>query len=87
MSEKKLEQIELKIDKLHDKINSIDVTLAKQHESLKDHIRRTEILEESLDPIQKHVLMTHAGLKIVSALVIALGCVEGLLALLNYLRK
>lgn len=87
MSDKKLEQIENKIDKLSDRLGSIDVTLAKQHESLKDHIRRTEILEDAIDPIQKHVLMVNSMTKIIGAVILAIGALEGIFAILTYLRK
>lgn len=46
--EKRLERIEAKIDDISDHMGSIDVTLAMQHESLKNHIRRTEALEKQL---------------------------------------
>ncbi len=48
----RLDRIEDKIDKIGDKIGAIDITLVAQHESLKHHIRRTEILEEIVKPIQ-----------------------------------
>lgn len=47
----RLDRIEDKIDKLGERLNSIDVTLAAQHVSLEHHIRRTEILEEVVKPI------------------------------------
>lgn len=55
MSDDKLNRIENKLDILSDKIGSIDKTLAAQHESLKDHIRRTEILEVAIKPVVNHV--------------------------------
>ena len=51
----KLDKIENKIDHISDKINSIDVTLAAQHVSLREHMRRTQILEEEVKPIKEHV--------------------------------
>jgi len=53
--DKKLDKIENKIDAIAHRINAIDVTLAAQHESLKDHIRRTELLEAQVEPIKEHV--------------------------------
>lgn len=55
MDNNKLDKIEDKLDAVIQRINSIDVTLAAQHESLKDHIRRTELLEEEVKPIKAHV--------------------------------
>lgn len=34
---------------------SIDKTLALQHQSLDLHIKRTNILEQKLEPVEKHV--------------------------------
>jgi hypothetical protein len=38
-----------KLDKLDERIDSIDITLAKQHVSLDEHIRRTELNEKALE--------------------------------------
>ena len=57
-----LKSIEKKIDKVDDRLGSIDVTLVKQEENLKEHMRRTELLEDQhtlfqtqLEPIKNHV--------------------------------
>lgn len=57
-----MNRIDNKIDKLQDSISSIDVTLASQHEILKDHTRRSlaneeavSILTEKLQPVITHV--------------------------------
>lgn len=55
MAEDKLDRIENKIDKIVDRIGSIDVTVAKQQVSLDEHIARTNILEDEIRPIKKHV--------------------------------
>lgn len=44
-----------KLDKIDDKLNSIDKTLVKQEENLAEHMRRTELLEEALKPVEEHV--------------------------------
>lgn len=46
-----------KTDQILDRLGKIDVTLAEQHITLKDHIRRTELLESEIKPIKKHVDM------------------------------
>lgn len=65
MDDKKLDRIEDKIDKITEHISSIDSTLASQHVSLKEHIRRTEILETEIKPIQKHVSMMQGAFKFI----------------------
>lgn len=44
-----------KLDRIEARLAAIDVTLAKQHESLAEHMRRTAVLEEEMHPVVKHV--------------------------------
>jgi hypothetical protein len=67
-----------KLDKVYDKLQAIDVTLAAQHETLKDHIRRTEILETKLEPVEKHVAMVNGAVKFIMLIGISIGIWEGL---------
>jgi predicted nuclease with TOPRIM domain len=83
MSDKKLERIEDKIDHIQEKISSIDVTLAKQHESLEIHIKRTNILEQKLEPVENHVVAVNTVLKVIGFSALALGIIEGVLKLIN----
>ncbi len=78
MDDRKLDRIESKIDKLTDRIGSIDVTLASQHESLKEHIRRTELLETDVAPIKRHVAMIQGVLKFIMLLSVLVGIVTAL---------
>ena len=73
MDDKRLDRIESKVDKVHDSIASIDSTLASQHISLKEHIRRTEILEAEVRPIKDHVAFMQAILRLVSVLAASVG--------------
>lgn len=45
-SKKQLERIEIKVNSLADSMHRVDVTLAAQHVSLKEHMRRTKLLEK-----------------------------------------
>ena len=54
-----------KIDTIQKDIGQIKIILAEQHISLKEHIRRTELLETALKPIEKHVAMTQGALKLI----------------------
>lgn len=80
-------RIENKVDKISDKIGSIDSTLAAQHESLKDHIRRTELLEADVAPIKKHVAMVSGALKLVGLVGIIATIAEGTVEVLKYFGK
>lgn len=55
MDDHRLDRIEDKIDKLSEHLGKIDSTLAAQHISLDHHIKRTDLLEEQVAPIKRHV--------------------------------
>jgi len=67
-----------RIDKIFDKLGSIDVTLAEQHVTLKEHIRRTEILENQIEPIKKHVNMVNGALKLIGLLGVVAAIIESI---------
>ena len=73
MEQKWLERMEAKLDDLHEHLVSIDKTLHGQHISLVDHIRRTALLEKSLEPIKSHVSKVQGAVKFLSVLAIVLG--------------
>lgn len=54
-----------KLDSLDERLNNIDITLAKQETSLAEHIRRTNLLEEKLEPVEKHVTMLNGVAKFI----------------------
>lgn len=87
MSDDRLTRIEDKIDHVVDKIGNIDVTLAKQHEQLEYHIKRTDLLEKSVKPIETHVTMIHGVLKAIGILAIGAGIAQAAVAVLEYLRR
>lgn len=86
MDSSREERLEAKVDHVIDKIENINVTLAAQHESLKDHIRRTELLEEEVKPLLKHDHMAMGILKLFGFLALIGTITEGAIALLNYIR-
>lgn len=83
----KLDKIEIKLDKVVEKISAIDVTLASQHISLKEHIRRTELLEDDVAPLKKHDAMFMGALKLIGIVALCAGAIESIVILLEFLRK
>lgn len=83
MSEdKRLERIEVKLDDVSDHIAAIDVTMGQQHISLKEHIRRTNMLEQEMKPLRKHVIMVEGFFKILGILAsvaVIAECIKALL--------
>jgi chromosome segregation ATPase len=78
--EKKLDSVLAKIDKLDERLDSIDKTLIKQEASLDKHIFRTEVAEKQLDilssqivPISKHVNQMSGALKLLGVMSLVMG--------------
>lgn len=74
--------MEDKLDKIMERINNIDVTLGKQSVILEEHVRRTNILEKKLEPVEKHVAMVHGALKFLGIIAIFIGIIEGTIKLI-----
>lgn len=73
MSDERLTRIEEKIDRLGDRLSSVDMTLIKQHEQLAYHIKRTDILEAKVSPISDHVAFVRVAMKILAAAALIAG--------------
>lgn len=81
MDDKRLERIEQKLDDSNDHLVSIDITLAAQHVSLKEHVRRTRLLEEAIVPIKKHVNMVEGAVKLLMTIGVILSALVAFKAL------
>lgn len=66
--DKRLERIEKKLDDSNEHLASIDLTLMEQHISLREHVRRTNLLEAKLIPIERHVSRVEGAIKLISIL-------------------
>jgi hypothetical protein len=69
MDEHRLARIEIKLDDLAEHLGSIDVTLAKQHESLKMHMRRSDMLEKQVEVLKKVAYMAIGAWMIIEVLI------------------
>lgn len=76
------EKVMSTLEKMAEKIHSIDLTLAKQEENLKIHMYRTELSEKRLEhienvlaPINKHVSGVEGVLKFLGVLSVVLGII------------
>lgn len=63
-----LDRILDKLEQSDARLNSIDVTLGKQHVSLEEHIRRTALLETEIKGIKHHVSMVQGVSKFIGIL-------------------
>ena len=78
--DKKLERIELKLDDANEHMQSIDITLQEQHLTLKEHIRRTEVLEKAVGPIKRDIDMFKGAV----ALIGLLATIAGIIAIIKH---
>ncbi len=87
MADERIIRIEDKIDKLGDHLGRIDVTIASQHEVLKEHIRRTQAIEKVIEPHQK-IYITGKGVLKICGLIAASVTVAGIcLEIIEFIRK
>ena len=57
-----------KLDTISGHLNEMKVDVAEIRKDLNYHIRRTDILEERVEPIVNHVALVNNGIKIAVAL-------------------
>lgn len=78
-----MNKLEDKIDKIMDSISDINITLAKQSVILEEHVRRTNLLEAKMTPVEKHVIMVNGVLKFFGAIAVFVGIIEGILKIIG----
>ena len=83
----RLERIENKLDKVVGDIGEIKETTAKQQVSLDYHIKRTDMLEEKLEPVEAHVHMISSVFKIIGGIAVVAGIVSVIIQILSYANK
>lgn len=62
------------------RLDSIDITLAKQAKDLEYHIKRTDLLQDEMKPIKEHVTLVTTAVKILMSIGALLGFVAGVYA-------
>lgn len=73
MSENKIES---KIDKLQEDVSEIKTHLAVYNSQLEIHIKRSDLLEQKLEPVEKHVNMVNGALKLIGVLATIAAIIE-----------
>lgn len=88
--DKQLDRIESRLDQVADNVSSINVTLAAQHQSLVDHMRRTELAEKAIElnrqelrAVEAHISRVEGIAKFLTSLVAVAGVVVAILRYLN----
>lgn len=86
MSEERFNSIDSKLDNINTHLSNIDITLASQNESLKYHIKRTDMLEDHFKPIQSHIDGLNGIVKFLKILAILAGLAGGLYQLIHWIK-
>lgn len=64
----KKELIEQRLDEIQKSLHSVDKTMALNTEQLAEHMRRTQLLEEQMAPVAKHVQQMQGAAKLLALL-------------------
>lgn len=64
-----------KIDKILEKVHSIERILDRNTDSLELHMKRTDLLEKKLKPVEDHVFMVNTGVKLLGAAAAVMGVI------------
>lgn len=76
-------RLENKVDKIVESISEINITLAKQSVILDEHVKRSNLLEAKMAPLEKHVVMINGVLKFLGLIAVFVGIVEGIFKILG----
>jgi hypothetical protein len=82
---KRLDKIEEIMQKIDDRLDKVDVTLAAQHISLETHIRRTELAEQRINIVELATVQVKSHVDNMKGAAKALVIVSGIVALLGSL--
>lgn len=85
MSDERLIRIEDKIDRLAEHITSIDKTLIRQEDQLAYHIKRTDLLESQIKPLENAKLKLDGAMKFVASIVGVISVIAAIAEILSYL--
>ena len=87
------EVIVAKFDKLDERLESIEkaqaeanIIAAKQEVNLEQHMKRTEMLESRMEPVERHINILNGALKAIGAGAVVVSLITGILKLLEYVR-
>lgn len=74
------ERLEKKLDRIEERQLAMGVTLAAQHVTLQEHIRRTELLESVVPPLAKEVASIKVGARTVLKVIALVSTLAGIAA-------
>jgi hypothetical protein len=88
-----LDKVYDKQERMADDITEIKITLVEQHASLKEHIRRSDLLEEHLElvraeiaPVQAHVNKVQGAVKLAFGISGLVALLAGIIRIIEFIR-
>lgn len=70
------EKFDAKLDRIQEDVSEIKTHLAVYNTLLDTHIKRTDLLEKRVAPIEKHIVMVSGGVKLIGILAAIVAIVE-----------
>lgn len=80
----KIDKVELKLDKLDEKFDVMGATLIRQEESLRYHIRRTDLAESRMEVVETKVDQAAGVVKAISLLSALIGLIVVVIKAISY---
>lgn len=94
MDESRGKRIEDKLDRVQDDVTHIRITQGSQHavqtgqaKDIAEHIKRTNLLEQQIKPIETKVAMVEGAVKLIGVIAVVAGIIQGIIALLEFLKN
>jgi archaellum component FlaC len=72
-----------RVNEIRNDVIEIKVTMATNTASLQEHMRRTALLENQVEPLRAHVTMVNGVLKFIGFLAVLAGIAEGVVQVIN----
>lgn len=80
-------QLDNRLSKISSDISSINVTIGKQHVSLEEHIRRTNLLEEKIIPLEEKQSEMRGIIKLAGFFMGAITAIAAVIDVIERIRK
>ena len=83
----KFDELHTRLDHLDKKQDEMNETLVRNTVSLELHIKRCDLLEAKIVPIEKHVDLINASLKAIGGLAVLISVVTGIAKIIQMVRS
>lgn len=78
-----LEKLIQQLEKIDERLDNVDKTLVKQEANLAEHMRRTVLLENQMEPVRTHVAMVSGAGKLLGVTSLVVTVVVGVIKIFN----